>query len=166
MNGNYKRQEAYFFLLPRPKVFRGGGGQAWNGVAGASCPNEEPLRLKVWLEPLAGQIVMLKDNTFLLADMAHRVVLRITEDLDSQSTLINKTIFHFPTADTFLMDRLMVKSYGLPDDETAPVSQAIYQEALDDLHKLATELRARKKPPTRYVEHPLVQLPSSSRLPE
>ncbi len=139
IHGNYLLQRVVFYLLDEAKRFVGGGGEPWFGEPNASCPNEGPLELQVQVESITGLFLDLPDHTFLMLMPEHSLVLRLDEEFNTRSPLLNRRIFIFDYHDDPLfVNSLTHKDYGMIEGGSAR-----YQDALDDLYQYLLQIQRR-----------------------
>jgi hypothetical protein len=58
-SGQIVTSRVVFVVLDQPREFIGGGGQAWPGEDGASCPDEGPVRVRYGVAAAAGTFLSL-----------------------------------------------------------------------------------------------------------
>jgi hypothetical protein len=131
-------EKVVFALLEEPREFVGGGGQAWFGEEGASCPDEGPVRVQYRVAALAGIFLPLPDGTTLLVDKDAAVIVRLRDTLEPGRLSHSGRVYSFEyTGNDYFIDDVLHKKYGGDDSAQTPR----YQEMLDDLYNYLNQLQ-------------------------
>jgi hypothetical protein len=133
-SGHIVTSRVVFVVLDQAREFVGGGGQAWLGEEDASCPDEEPVRVRYRVAAAAGTFLSLFDGTTLMVDRDAGMIVRLRDTLEPGRPSPSGRVYSFEYRDNdFFIDDVLGKHYS--GDGEVPQ----YQEMLDDLYNYLTQ---------------------------